>query len=401
MASSTIKRSKSNGCDILPSLSYDILGRVMSFLPLKDLFNFAFLCKTLSQAVTIPMVVRSALFAGGYSMISMNELYKVMKSRSIHPPSPLRLLRLSVGKKCEICLNELNKKRARHVRKGFGLFVCWHCTTKRQCSKGFRKKGDDYWDNQDIYDSILDNKRTANKIYGWRSTGPEITPEQEARERERAENQSLEVRVVRRLNENRDDVYDDLQVRDYINYLWKRPMVDNFGEKIGPILCFTDLPRMINSMMSLVALEPSNTLESNVIQCFKLELHAPHKDNYKYIDFIETYEDTINKAKAYHEDLKWQKTRKTSDYKIKKLTSCKRIVDILTEMITIPHVRKMLHYEINEWFIRTPVKYRDIPPILFRELWLRQYLLDLIIIPSKVKRTTLKRVAREITEKYK
>ena len=388
-----------NGSVSLPSLSYDILTLVMSYLPIKDLFSIAFLCKTFSRAVTIPMVVRSALFAGGHPMTSMKKLYTPMLARSIHPPSALRLLRLASGKRCEICLNKLQKVLVRHVRSTFGTFSCWHCNTKRQFSKAYKKLGAEYSNSQAIYDATFDYIRTAKKLYAWRTIGS--GPEEEARERKRARQQRIVVRVIHVLDGNLNLVR-KVQVRDLRNYLWKKPSIDRFGEKYGPVVCYTDIPRLVASVssLSLNMTTLSSTHVNTARECFKLELDAPDVSDPKYTDFIETYKATIKSATAHQEDIKWKKTRATSDYKIRKLNNCKKLIEDLSGMIANPSIRNVLHYEINEWFLRTPIRYKYIPPILIRELWVRKLLLDILLVPSKVKKSTMERMAKVITKEY-
>lgn len=98
-------------------------GIVMAFLSPRAMLNFSNTCKSLREIVTTRMVVDSALVHGGFARRSIEELQKFMVDKSLHVPSPLRLLRICNGKMCEICLcNKTN-----HVRPGTGLFACWTC----------------------------------------------------------------------------------------------------------------------------------------------------------------------------------------------------------------------------------------------------------------------------------
>lgn len=113
------KRSKDASLDI----NEDALGLVMEFLGPKELYRMAFTCKSLRSKVTTRLVVRSAIMQGGHAATTVSELYNLMKSKSIHAPSALRLLRLVNGKRCEWCnINKLN-----YVRPGFGVFLCRPC----------------------------------------------------------------------------------------------------------------------------------------------------------------------------------------------------------------------------------------------------------------------------------
>ena len=117
-------------------------------------------------------------------------------------------------------------------------------------------------------------------------------------------------------------------------------------------------------------------------------------------NIIKTYKATIKSASAHQEDIKWKMTRATSDYKIRKLNNCKKFIEDLSGMISNPSIRNVLHYEINEWFLRTPIRYKYVPPILIRELWVRKLVLDILLVPSKVKKSTVERMAKVITREY-
>lgn len=108
---------------VMTELNEDALSLVMEFLALKELFKMAFVCKGLMTKVSVRVVVRSAIMHGGNTRITMNDLYQLLKHHAIHMPSPLRLLRLVNGKKCEECLDA----KVNHTRDGYGVFLCWEC----------------------------------------------------------------------------------------------------------------------------------------------------------------------------------------------------------------------------------------------------------------------------------
>ena len=76
------------------TINVDAMVNVMEFLPPRSLYNIALTSWSLREMVTTRMVVQSALIHGGHPKKTMEELAKLMKKHSIHPPSPLRLLRL-------------------------------------------------------------------------------------------------------------------------------------------------------------------------------------------------------------------------------------------------------------------------------------------------------------------
>lgn len=109
--------------DKILALPLDALSMTMEYLSPRDLFNTAFTCKTLRDAVTTRMVLHSALAYGKYPKRSMIEIEKLMKNYSIHVPSPMRLLRLACGTLCEVCF----QNKVNFVRPNYGLFVCFDC----------------------------------------------------------------------------------------------------------------------------------------------------------------------------------------------------------------------------------------------------------------------------------
>ena len=134
----------------------------IQFLPPKSLMNVALTCKSLLSRVTTTMVVRSALIHGDNAKKTFEELYKLMKNHSIHPPSPLRLLRLANGRKCEFCCkkNVLSLYQDMNI----GAFSCWQCLTKAPdpLTMAFKSSWSRCWRNP-IYRCILNHPRLASR----------------------------------------------------------------------------------------------------------------------------------------------------------------------------------------------------------------------------------------------
>mmetsp|Transcript_17989 Transcript_17989/g.39328 ORF Transcript_17989/g.39328 Transcript_17989/m.39328 type:complete len:568 (-) Transcript_17989:678-2381(-) len=145
-----------------PSLNEDALSCVLEFLPPRELFNTAFTCKGLRDEITTKVVVRSALIHGGHAKQTCEELHNLMSNKAMHVPSPLRLLRLINGKRCEFCVaNKVN-----HVRPCIGVFACWDCVTQRGLTKAWNTSWVRHRRNQARYDAILNHPRVATNTYG-------------------------------------------------------------------------------------------------------------------------------------------------------------------------------------------------------------------------------------------
>lgn len=123
----------------------------------RDLYNVGMLNKITMSAVTTKMVVECSMQKGGRAYKCMQRLHKLMSKRAIYPPSPLRLLRLANGKRCEFCNNVIppkqhvpwerftakrfvgigpfnlgNNPKPRQVRGNFPLFACYPCMTVKR-----------------------------------------------------------------------------------------------------------------------------------------------------------------------------------------------------------------------------------------------------------------------------
>jgi hypothetical protein len=158
-ASAALKKSKEPSSEGVV-MDVDAMATVMEFICPRSLFNVALTCKSLLARVTTTMVVRSALIHGNNTKKTFEELYKLMKNHSIHPPSPLRLLRLANGRKCEFCLE--NSVWSLYQDMNIGAFSCWNCLTKGEdpLTKAF--KSSCYWANP-LYHFILKHPRSASR----------------------------------------------------------------------------------------------------------------------------------------------------------------------------------------------------------------------------------------------
>jgi len=115
-----LKRLKTDNA----TLSEDALSIVLEFLAPKELMSMAFTCKGLRSKISTRLVCRCALMHSDFAGRTIHELYILMKRKAIHVPSPLRLLRLINGKRCECCQRE----KVNFIRnQGFGVFFCWDC----------------------------------------------------------------------------------------------------------------------------------------------------------------------------------------------------------------------------------------------------------------------------------
>ena len=103
----------------------DLLGNILVYLDDKTiLFSMLFVSKAVELQLTHEHVIRCAM-ANPSGMRRITSLVRLLQQGSIYTPSPLRILRISVGKRCERC----NCKKTNNLN-NFGLFLCRLCTKR-------------------------------------------------------------------------------------------------------------------------------------------------------------------------------------------------------------------------------------------------------------------------------
>jgi hypothetical protein len=253
-----------NAARIIPPRNYApslllVMELAMQYLPLRDLFAMTLVSRGSRTLITTDVVVRAAYMRTGdrnNTRKSMNELSKLMSANSIHPPSPLRLLRIALGKRCEFCQCHHNTLAAW----SFGMFACWKCVSERgsdSLSKVWNTAWVRYKRNESKYDSVINHPRNAiSTLYG----------------------------------------------RKY--YIWSDHRTVA-GEKVGPIMAWEDIDGAVDYM------EDSDQSAGDYIQkideYIDEKLRAPAVAEYK--EFNRAY---LN-AKAYLEDMTERAEREKSE----------------------------------------------------------------------------------------
>jgi hypothetical protein len=301
------KRSK----DASLYINEDALGFVMEFLGPRELYRMAFTCKSLRSKVTTRLVVRSAIMQGGHAATTVRELYNLMNNKSIHAPSPLRLLRLVNGKRCEWC----NINKLSYVRPRFGVFLCRPCladqftaTVELMVLLQFR------------YDQIL----------GAQSYAP----------------------------------------LGNTSAIWSRCLEQN-GELCGPLVTLADIERMAHI---------SASGESMVSE-------LPPEQDYK--EFVQAYDDSQEEAKAAEQYRLEKKERSRTEAAERRKKSSLQIVSKITDLLDDPWWQFALS---NTETGLTGKK----PCLAFESPFCDELLRELMITPSKAKKSVIKEVAAEI-----
>lgn len=97
----------------------DVVSVIFSFLEIRGLLRFVCVSKGFKSLLSYDHVVRATMLSGGFPMTSLERMIPPIRERKIWIPSPLRLLRVVCGKRCEQC-----NKPTRFVCGSFGVFLC-------------------------------------------------------------------------------------------------------------------------------------------------------------------------------------------------------------------------------------------------------------------------------------
>ncbi len=217
----------------------------IQYLPLRDLSVMELVSKSSRSSITTDVVVRSAYMQTGNrfcSRKSMDELYNLMSEYKIHIPSPLRLLRIATGNKCEFCL----ATRIRSVSSwSNGVFACWNCINSKRTnggcclSKAWNTGYVRYGKNSHMYDFVLNLPRNVisqqygKKFYLWaerRKVAGELIGPIIAWEDIDGMVNSIMNNMGKADSSISADDYIDNQINTYMNDICKAPAVEEYTE---------------------------------------------------------------------------------------------------------------------------------------------------------------------------
>jgi hypothetical protein len=123
----------------------------------------SFTCKELMERLTYDHVLRSSLYRGNAThRTSLESIVTICRSGKIYIPSPVRLLRLMNGRRCELPSCPYAQK-IKYTSENFGLHICFDCIKTKTAGLNFNTKRDRAWK------PIVDHVRCASSDYSSRS----------------------------------------------------------------------------------------------------------------------------------------------------------------------------------------------------------------------------------------
>lgn len=380
---------------ILPT---ETLVNIMSFLDPKELFGMVSRSKVLASFLTLEMVIRSALLYGNTPSERVKVICKLTSNRSIYPPSPIRLLRLAIGKRCEFCL----ANRVSDIREPFGVLVCWSCQT-RALTMSFHKSTVEYALHSNVWNSIFLHDRVSTRPYDWRSVRGQANIE-----RERATAIASGRRY--RWGPAGPLLQPTFQVMDKREYMIKHPLQDRSGENIGPVVTYFDIHNVAMELIS--ATDGTNhpgsveLVSDKIINEFIDDvIEAPSAKAKAYQD----YKDILNMykhcAKQRREQRKLAKIMASQRRVLKKLFNVVSLIDNLRNSLQHPLARAMLTYTVNQDFMNGKSSCqccdKRIPCIVLKDNFARRKLHEFVHSPSKMNNKILARLTKEFDDKWK
>ena len=334
----------------MPALPAAVLGHILCYLPPREMHSTAFLNKDMMASATVDIVQHSAMMSGGRPRQTIDVLLKLMDAKSIHPPSALRLLCLVNGIRCELCTVSL----VNHVRKGFGIFVCWHCLTKQETTQRVVKssfRGEGHWD---VAAGLISHNRLAVHPFDFhpvRGNGDVVRAELLYA---RHNHVPYKFRYEVTPNGGNSRV---LQVWGGRLFMWRSPFVDRRGEKAGPVFTFLDFQIIMQDILqhSLTEQAPAHNFAKSIAdQYIEDAVGATNADEEQYKGFVRMYKNTLWPAERRSSYRQWKRMNGSAKWRINKLNSTVKVLERLSDLADLPRVREGLLFDINPLYLSGP-----------------------------------------------
>lgn len=375
----------------MPVLKPDVLMCIADYLLPRELYVFVFSNKMLMSNLSVEVVINSAMMAGGNAKETVDEIQRLMCTGAIYPPSALRLLCLINGRLCEIC----GINRVKHVRRGYGINVCWKCVTSGDTTEIIKPENYNNQNQRNVVHALLSNCRLATSPSGWYESDF-----RETRALYEAKQRGTPVRWVTRVSSNgTPEEFPFVLVGN--TWIWKRTLKDSRGDLIGPVITLEHVQELsIESIDRALGFKPNhqaiidrmtiNSLRNRGVQSLSSE---------KYLTFVNTYFSLFHKAINRAEFRRLQAKTRSEKVKAERLANSVAAIKRLGEMIENPLVREKLFYKIEPLFYSRHIMKRDVPCLFMYNRQARKILREHLCNPVKMtKNATLKALAEELSQ---
>ena len=368
-----------------------IIKFVFPFLPLRELFRFSHTNSELKNAVTYDMALKAVMTHSRYSLESMIILKTLIDRRSIYPVSVDRIMRIGLGKLCEVCL----KNKVQHARVAYGNFVCWRCT--KRCSDRLSKRENSFFNmNQEVCTMVLGSLPMLYPLcYGERPLNRRDDPAAH-RQLTLARSYGIGIRSV-----NTPPRHFMCLIGDLFTYMWKHEQFNNFGTRIGPIVTYH--LAVVQGMEQLVqsGVQDSFSIQAHMSNLLD-QVNVPSKDNPLYSVFIEAFDDHIEYAKEVWYRRKSEREMRQEIYANKRVSVAIKLISSLKLVTDDPTHNELLDYHVNQHFFDVHLRrLHKERPLKMNVKWVNNFLNDALACPSRVRGKALKELGSKFAYKAK
>lgn len=358
----------------LCNLPYEIMQRILGWLPsVKDIQNVVIASKEMEKYLSVDLLVKTAMMQGGLPKMSIERLVHPMRSASIYPPSPLRLMRMLNGKRCEVCFDDPNKARTnmpRHIRDGHGTFTCWSCCRDLT---GFVYKMPHF---SGLYeqetDFILNNPRTNAKHHGWRTSGVGFDDSRRAIIIATAESSGID----------HESCFGGYKTRDQRNYLYRRQFIDRYGEVAGPIMTKDHFNEL---RTRLCCIQGDHKREQEYQTFLKVVIGGPDKQDPRYNEFLFAYDNIKERSEDMQREREIKRISSSTRWKNRKAASASFFIEKLKGRIKNNSHRPLLAYQTNLRFYvhKRPRFMPKQAPLVMHYKWVDEFMRAFLHAPVR------------------
>ena len=362
---------------------------VVPFLSAKDLLSISQVNSEFAGIVSYDVAVRAAMMHSRNSLQSMVVLKDLIEKRSIYPVTVDRILRISLGRYCEIC----RERGVKFLRYGMGLFMCWECS-RTQIRRFSKCPGSFFAHNQEVCTIVLGAIPYYPVCYAKRRLH-RLDDAASGRQISLARSQGI---AVSHMVDRRDPFVS--HIHDAYTYFCRTGQVDNFNTRIGPIATYDmvvhqGMKRMVDEGID----DPMEII--NHTQHLLRQSCAPSQDNCLYHNFLDAFYNSIGDAEVAWYEKKNSRLMSQDNYTTKRINSAKNMIASLKKELNDPNMNHLLQFHVNENF-RDPIHRRLTKenPLKMNVYWVDMQLHIPLKCPSKINGAALKELAHDMKRKF-
>ena len=227
----------------------DLILKAFSFLKPRELLAVSEVNKALRHVIAsdYKLILDIGLTNGGRSKKSLENLLRLIRLQAIYIPTPLRLLRIINGVRCEFC----NNGYTHYLRPNAGVMACWDCLCKRQPNE-FGATGEQFNSLSARWHKVLylygKGPFMKQFYYAHRFIIYEILSHQ------RVIGDCTGTRYLRKVGEEWIPTTtwtsnETKKSRDAHEILWRKPRRDACGDLVGPIVCKSNISDLVTFVL--------------------------------------------------------------------------------------------------------------------------------------------------------